>query len=243
MTTDLVQSKDALAAETQSWASRAAGLAIVDRESCTNASLLLRSIKTLRNGVQAFWEPMVEAAMETKRKAEDARKKLANERDKMEAPLIEAENILKRGLLAFEAEQERNRLAEEQRLQAEAQREAEAVTLAAAAAMELEAVTTGDAVLLQEAADILEQPIEAPLVTVVPQVPKVQGVTYRDRWVAHREHVDVRALAAAVASGQAPVTFLVPDLPVINAFARATKGTQEIPGVRFVNDRMVVARG
>lgn len=234
--------KESLAAETSSWASRAAGLKITDRESCTNASLLLRSIKTLRAQVAAFWAPHEDAATETKRKAEAARKALVDEHARMEAPLIEAERILKASLLAFEQEQERIRAEEERRLQAEAQRQAEAVTLAAAAALETEAAKTGDEAMRQEAEDILSQPIEAPAVSVAKMVPKVQGVSYRDNWKAHPT-IDIKALAGAVAAGVVPVAFLTPNLTAINAFARATQGAQPVAGVRFFNDRQVVARG
>jgi hypothetical protein len=242
MSTELVPTKDALAAETQSWASRARGLVVNDRQSCENASLLLRSIKTLRGQVQTWFAPHLDAAMETKRKAEAARKGLADEQARMEAPLIDAEGVLKRSLLEWEAQEEKARLAEEARLQADAQRQAEAVTLAAAAAMEREAVETGNAEMLAEAQDILEQPIEAPVVVVAKQVPKVQGVTYRDNWKAHPE-VNVKALAAAVAAGTAPVTFLTVNMTAINQFARATHGAQPVPGVRFFKDRTIAARG
>ncbi len=160
----------------------------------------------------------------------------------MEAPLIEAERVLKANLLAFEAQQERLRLEEEQRLQEEARKHAEAVTLAAAAALETEAISTGNAEMLAEAVDILEQPIDAPVVSVAKAVPKVQGVTYSDRWEAHPT-INVRALAAAVAAGAVPMTFLVPDMTAINAFARATKGTHPVPGIKFWNNRRVSARG
>lgn len=242
MSTDLIPSKAALETEALSWASRARGLAVVDAESCRNASFLLRSVKTLRGQVQAFWTPHYEAACEVKRKAEVARKGLADEQARMEAPLIEAETLLKQNLLAWEAKEERLRIEEERRLQADAQREAEAVTLAAAAAMESEAIATGNAELLQEAADILEQPIEAPIVSVVKAVPKVQGVTYRDNWKAH-PNIDIRALAAAVAAGTAPLAFLTPNVTAINQFGRATKGVHAVPGVRWFNDRLVAARG
>jgi hypothetical protein len=59
------------------------------------------------------------------------------------------------------------------------------VTLAAAAAMEREAVSTGNTECCRKREDILEQPIEAPVVSVAKSVPKVQGVTYRDNWKAH----------------------------------------------------------
>jgi hypothetical protein len=237
-----VRSKDEIAAEALSWAARARTLVITDAESCTHASQCLRSIKTLRAGVAAFWTPHIEAAMETKRKAEASRKALVDERDRMEVPLVEAEGTLKRGLLAWEAMEEARRREDERRLQAEAQRQAEAVTLAAAAALELEATATGDEGLRQEAMDILSQPIEAPVVSVATSVPKVQGVSYRDNWKAHPD-VDVRALAGAVASGGVPAAFLTPNLVAINQFAKATQGAEPVPGVRFFNDRLIVARG
>lgn len=242
MTTALVVSKDALEKDSRSWAEKARGLAVVDRQSCENASYLLRSVKTLRGQVQAWFAPHIDAAMETKRKAESARKALADERDRMEAPLVDAETVLKRSLLAYEAAEERARLEEEARLQAEAQRHAEAMTLAAAAEMEREAVATGNVEMLAEAADILEQPIEAPVVVVAKQIAKVQGVTYRDQWKAHPE-IDVKALAAAVGAGTAPAAFLAPNYTAINQFARATQGAQPVAGVRFFNDRQIAARG
>ena len=115
------------------------------------------------------------------------------------------------------------------------------MTLAAAAAMETEALATGNTGLLAEAEDILSQPIDAPVVSVERTVPKVQGVTYRDNWKAHPE-IDVKALAAAVANGSAPVTFLSVNMTAINQFARATHGAQAVPGIRWFNDRQIAAR-
>jgi len=234
--------KDSLQAEAGTWSARAAGLRITDTVSCVNASHFLRSIKGLRADIQRWFEPHVENAMEVKRKAEAARKALTDERDQMEAPLVEAESKVKRALLAWETAQERARMAEEARLQAEAQRQAEATTLNAAAALEREAVATGSAEMLQEARDILDQPIEAPVVKVKTFVPKVQGLSYRDNWKAH-DVVDVRKLAAAVAAGTVSPTYLTPNMTALNQTARATQGTQAVPGVRFYNDRQIAARG
>lgn len=243
MSLELVpNSKDSLQAEAQTWAGKAAGLRIIDAESCVNASHFLRSIKGLRADIQRWFEPHVEAAMETKRKAEAARKALTDEQARMEAPLVTAENQVKRALLAWETEQEERRRAGERALQEEAQRRAEAETLEAAAALEKEAVATGDAGLLQEAHDILEQPIDTPVVVVKPLMPKVQGVTYRDNWKAH-DQVDIRALARAVADGLVATTLLHPNMTALNQMARATQGTQKVPGVRFYNDRQIAARG
>lgn len=234
-------SKDGLALEAQSWSAKARGLRIIDRETYLNASHLLQSVKGLRNEIGKWFEPFVEAAMDTKRKAESARKGLTDEQARMEAPLVDAEGFLKQSLLAWEGQQERLRVEQEQALQLEAQRQAEAATLAAAAALELEANATGDAGMLQEAQDILEQPIDAPVVSVAKQMPKVQGITYRDNWKAH-ETIDIKALAADVIAGRAPVNFLIPNMPALQAFARATKGLQPVAGVKFYNDRQIAAR-
>lgn len=233
--------KDGLATEAQSWAARASGLAIVDRESCLHASQFLRSIKGLRSQIYQWFEPHIEAAKETKRKADEARKALVDEYTKMEAPLVEAEVIIKRSLLAYETEQERIRQAEERRLQAEADRQAEAIALAGAAALEMEANRTGNAEMLQEAHDILSQPTEAPVVVVASSLPKVQGVVYRDNWRAFT--TDLRLLAGAVADGSVAANLITPNLTALNQMARATQGGVKVPGVKFFNDRQIAARG
>lgn len=237
----IVTSKEGLATESQTWAAKAKGLRIVDRESYVNAGQLLTSVKYFRAQIANWFAPHVDAAMETKRKAEAARKALVDEKERMEAPLVEAEGLLKQSLLAWDAKQEAMRQEQERQLQAEAQRQAEAATLAAAAAMEAEANATGDDAMLQEAHDILEQPIDTPNVFVKTSMPRVQGVSYRDSWKVHPT-VDVKALAAAVAAGTVPASFLLPNMVALNQFARATKGTQKIPGVRVYNDRQVTAR-
>jgi len=234
-------SKDELAVQANTWAARAAALVITSRETCIDASQLLKSIKHLRAGVAKFWTPHIEAAQETKRKADAARKSLVDERDKMDAPLVQAETVLKRALLSWEAEQEQRRQEEERALQAEAQARAEAATLAAAAALELEGTASGDTHMLAEAADILAQPIEAPVVSVASYQPKVAGVSYRDAWKVHPT-INIRELAAAVAAGTVAPNLLTPNLVALGQMARATEGTAQVPGVRFFNDRTIAAR-
>lgn len=235
-----IATKQDLAAEAQTWAERAKGLRIVDAASCVKASHLLRSIKGLRSDIQRWFAPHIEAVMDVKRKAETARKGLADEQGRMEASLIEAEGVVKKALVAWDTEQERVRLETQRRLQAEAQRKAERLSTETAAAMELEANTLGDAGMLQEAQDIFSQP-NTPVVTVEKLTPKVEGIVYRDNWKA-ADDVDIKALAAAVAAG-APTTFITPNMSALNNFARATKGTASVPGVTFFNDRQIAARG
>jgi hypothetical protein len=233
--------KDSLQRDAMRWAAEVRSLTIDNAAGCVQASHLLRSIKGVRADIQRWFAPHVEAAMETKRRAEAARKQLVDEQDRMEAPLVNAEGVVKRALLAWEQQEEQRRREEEARLQAEAQRLAEEQTLAAAAELETAAHATGDAEMLAEAESILAQPIEAPAVVVRSSVPKVQGISYRDNWTVHPD-INVRALAAAVASGTAPATFLVPNMTAIRQWARATQGGQTLPGIRVVNDRQIAAK-
>lgn len=234
--------KDDLRRDALRWASEVQSLSIDNAEGCVQASYLLRSIKGVRADIQRWFAPHVEAAMETKRRAETARKQLVDEQERMEAPLVNAEGVVKRALLTWERAEEDRRRAEEARLQAEAQRLAEEQTIAAAAELETAAHATGDAEMLAEAAAILEQPIEAPAVVVRSTVPKVQGISYRDNWTVHPD-INVRALAAAVANGTAPSTFLLPNMTAIRQWAKATQGGQTVPGIKVVNDRQIAARG
>ena len=115
--------KATLARDASHWSAQVAQLVIRTADDCLQASYLLRSIKGVRTDIQRWFAPHIESAMETKRRAEAARKGLADECDRMQAPLVLAENTVKRALLSWEQEQERARLAEQARLQAEAQRE------------------------------------------------------------------------------------------------------------------------
>lgn len=245
-TTELVTAapldKGGLVAEADRWSAMVRDLRITDRASCEQASFLLRSIKNVRADIQRWFAPHVERAMDAKRQAEAARKGLVDEQTRMEQPLIEAEALVKRNLLAYEQEAERRRADEEARLQAEAQARAEAETLAAAAALEAEAVATGDTEMLAEAESLLAQPVDAPAVLVKSAMPKVQGVVYRDNWTVHPV-IDVQALAGAVARGEAPTSFLAPNLTALRAWAKATQGGVTLPGVRVINDRQIAVRG
>src|SRR3990167_2842448 len=101
-----------------------------------------------------------------------------------EAPLIDAETILKAKLVSYDEEQERIRRQEEARLRNLARQEEERRHLEQAAAMEREAAATGDTQLQAEAEALLDTPIETPVVSVEKATPKVAGLSYSERWSA-----------------------------------------------------------
>jgi hypothetical protein len=66
---------------------------------------------------------------------------------------------------------------------------------------------------------------------------RVEGVGSRAQWGG--EVTDMAALLKAIVEGKAPITFVEPNTAAINAFARATKGSQEVPGVAFGEKKII----
>ena len=75
--------------------------------------------------------------------------------------------------------------------------------------------------------------LDAPLPVPVAPSEKLaaEGITVRETW--HAELVYLRLLVAEVAAGRAPLTLLALDEPAANAFARSTRGSVEVPGLRI----------
>ena len=115
--------------------------------------------------------------------------------------------------------------------------------LAAAAALERDAIEAGDAGMLQEAQEILAQPIVAPTVVVAPiaPTPKLAGGTFHDNWKP-RQPIDLKALVKAAAKDDTLLPFLMANLSVINKYADVAKDVIAVPGIRFYNDRYLVQR-
>jgi hypothetical protein len=112
-----------------------------------------------------------------------------------------------------------------------ARKEAEESAIRAAEALQKEGLTA--------AADaVLEAPIVAPKV-VMEEVAKDTGVSYRDIYSA--EVIDFMALVKAVASGTVPAYYLTPSETALNQWARTSKGTESIPGVK-VNVETIQSR-
>jgi len=199
------------------WPQRAGALTITTPDTYVDAGEMLKGIKALRNEIDATFDPIIKAAHAAHVEA-NAQKKRA------ELPLAEAEAILKRGLIAFDAEQERIRRAEEQRLQELARQEAETQRLADAAALEREASASVDLTegyhLRREAEALLEQPIVAPVVVVEKATPKVAGISFSTTW---RFRV--------VDPTKVPREYLAVDTLKVGGVVRAMKGETNIPGI------------
>ena len=214
----------------------AKALVIQDEPSYQRAGLMLRTVKDYLRRVAEVCEPVVSAAWAAHRAA-------VAQRTNLEAPAKEAEGVLKRAMIGYTEEIDRQRRETQRRAAAEV----EAARLAAvaeeeerqvAAAMEAEANGQEEQVAAILTAPIVVAPFTPPV--VLPSKPKVEGVSYREDWTA--EIFDLLELVRAVAAGRQPVSLLQPDMTVLNGMARALKSVMNVPGVRSVSRRVVAAR-
>lgn len=238
MAIPLVESVDDMTTKTVTeqaltWPERARGIAITDRDTCVRASELLIDIKSLRKEVDAAFDPIIG-------KAHEAHKEACSQKKRAETPLIEAEGILKRALVAFEGEQERLRREEERRLQELARQEEEASRAREAAALEAQANATGDESLRAEAEQLISEPVALPSVYVPPSMPKVSGISFRENWRID-PNVDLKALCVAIARGEQPTSLVCANTTALNGLARSLKGQMKVPGVKIVCEKVASA--
>lgn len=181
------------------------------------ATEFLKQVKACRKRIADVFGPIVKAAHEAHKRAK------AGQND-AEAPLDQAEQHVKRLVVAYDEAQEQKRI--------EAQREAERL-----AREQAEAFLLNDAAELMaaghhdQAMAMLDQPVAVPVVIAEKQVPQVQGISYRESW--QFEIVDLHAI---------PRQFMVPDEKAIGAVVRALKGNANIPGVRTYATKIASVR-
>lgn len=231
---ELVVDSRAVTSEASGWPDRAKATVITDSASYMAACELLKGIKALRAKIAETFDPHI-------KRAYDAHTALCKEKRTAEAPLTEAEGVLKRLCAAYDDAQERLRVLEEQRLQALAREDEERRRLNEAAALEREGNATGDATLVDEAHALLEQPIEATTVLAERTIPKVAGISYRDTWSARV--VSLPKLIAYVAAHPQHANLLVPNQAALNSLARSLKGGMAIDGVSAVCQKITAASG
>ena len=216
--------RDTVVTEALSWPERARAAVVRTVEDYTRAADLLKGIKALRQKIADTFDPHV-------RRAHEAHKALVREKSDAEAPLSEAERIIKNALVAFDQEQERLRREEEARQRELARVAEEARVLEQAAAMEIEAHEYGDTGLAAEAEALIQRPIQAPpIAPVAKATPKVAGISMRTVY-------KFRIVNAALV----PRQYLTVDEQKIGGVVRALGQAANIPGVEVYPDQVVAA--
>lgn len=220
------------------WPERAKAVQITSSETYTQSAELLLAIRALRNEVNQAFDPIIADAHK-------AHKTACDQKRRAETPLLEAETIIKRGLVAYTTEQDRKRRAEESRLREIQRQEEETRRLNEAAALETEANATGDLALKEQAEALIEAPIPVmPVETETKAPPKVDGISYRDVYRGDVVDLDALVLAAmADKTGQLRGYLKIePNQSAIDAMARSLREKLAIPGVRLVVDKIPVTR-
>jgi hypothetical protein len=214
----------AVADEALAWPDRAKAAVITDADTYATACGLLLGIKDLRKKIAETFDPHV-------RRAHEAHKALVKEKADAEAPLTQAEVILKGALTAYDREQERLRQEEQRRIDEAARREAERLALEQAAALEAEGHATGDAAMVAEAHAIIDAPIApVPMAPAVKATPKVAGVALRKSWAFR-----------IVNANLVPRQYHVIDESKIRGVVRSLGQAANIPGVEVYEETSVAA--
>ncbi|MFA6290154.1 MAG: hypothetical protein WC637_00155 [Victivallales bacterium] len=195
---------------------QAKAIMIRTNDDYVRAGEILLVIKDLRKEIDSFFDPICKKAFE-------AHKEAVAQKKRADAPLVEAEGIIKPRISAWNAEQEKIRQAEEMRLREIARKEEEERRLQEA----IQAEAFGQK---EEAAAILDEKPQVAPVIVPKSVPKVQGISTQKRWTFR---ISNPALI--------PREYLTIDEQKIGAVVRALKDQAKIPGVEVYSEDVISA--
>jgi len=214
-----------LASKAAEWPAKARSLTIASPEQYSQAGALLTGVKALLKEIDASCSPVIKAALAAHRAALTQKKQL-------EAPLLEAEELIKRLMgeylraEQFRRQQEHERRIDEMVEQARAQRAQQVQALEA----------SGDSALAQAVATA-PLPIQP---TLEEPAPTAAGIAVRKIYRA--EVTDFAVLVRSVHEGRCPLKVLKPDQAVLNTFARAMGENLNWPGVTVHEDVSISAR-
>lgn len=188
-----------------------------------HALTLLADVMGAETRIEAVFKPSIDAAKESKRKAEAARVEIVALRDQVLAPVLAARGTISAKCKAFELE--------ERRAAEETQKAMERSALAAQEQQrELDAAMADTQ---EEAEDALTAPLPEPVVAVVrPEVAKVAGVTSRETWSA--EITDKLEFYRGCVERNDMYLAGEPNMVALNSRARNEKKDMKIPGVKAV---------
>lgn len=194
---------------------RATSMIVSDVETYHEAATMLLGVKALKKNIEEYFRPLKEAAHKahkaiTQREAEEL------------AKLSPAMAHLSNTMATWNAEQERQRRIEQERLDAEARKLAEEQQIA-------EAILAANAGDHAEADAILAEPVQVVAPILQSAVPKVAGLAMKSTWSA--EVTSLKELVLAVAQRKAPIECLEASQTFLNMQARALKGNLRYPGV------------
>jgi len=184
---------------------------------------LLGRVMWAATRIKGIFAPSIEAAKESKRKAELARSEIMLLQDQVLAPVLDARKTISDKCSAFEREERRVAALNQAALEKEALAKQE----------EQRAMDAAMAGTEEEAEEALTEPLDVPFVpTVRPEVANVAGISSRETWAA--EVTDI-LLFAAWCIEHRHAYLLAANVVALNSRARAERDKLSIPGVRAVS--------
>jgi hypothetical protein len=202
---------------------QAKALKVIDSPSYVAAGELWKTIKGIRAKVAETFDSNI-------KKAHELHKGLVAEKKRHDAPLDEAERMVKQAMSRYDQEQERNRREEQARLEAIARKQEQERRLqeAIVAEEELRAQGATKEEAAQEAAAIIDEPVSVAPVVLPKATPKLAGgPVYRTIWKFRIINVNL-----------IPRQYMVPDEKAIGGVIRSSQGKISIPGVTAYEERV-----
>jgi len=197
-------------------------MVIIDNEGLEIAANLLLGIKDLRKKIADTFDPIID-------KAHKAHKEAIAQKKKTEAPLVEAERIIKPKMGKYREQQDRERQAEIRRQEELARKAMEEQQLQDA----IEADLSGNK---EEAEAILDDELMPVPTPKVEKPMKPEGIAFRENWSF--EIVDVNKI---------PRAYMMPNEKLIGSTVRLIKNKvaaeKTIPGIRVSMEKVPYGRG
>ena len=199
------------------------GLTISNQIEYEGASEFLKQIKAQQKKVDETFDPIISRAFQTHKEA-------CNQKNKFSNPLKNAEKIVKNLLDAYRQKKEAEAREAQRKSQELADKEAarKQKLLDEQIAKAKEAGNEAKVEKLEEKKENL-QPVIVPV--IAPEIGKVEGISYRDKWSA--QVIDANAI---------PRAYMIPNIEALNKIAQGCKGSLNIPGVKFNCEKIVSSR-
>jgi len=230
MQADLVEARELQAVEQEinPVLLQAGALSVTNAEQYQGAADFLKQLKDAQKKVTDFFSPI-------KKKAHDAWKSITAKESEVLTPLKDAENTVKGKMLTYQRQEEEKRQAEQRRLQAEADERARKDR--ERLLKHAESLKTPEK---QEEYRQAAEEVQAPVVTVQSEAPRVAGISTRKTWKA--EVINKKAFVEAALKDDNLLAFLEIDMSKMNKLAAATKGQISYPGIKFFEEQTLASR-
>ena len=205
---------------------RAEGVPVMNDVEFASAGSLLKEIKQMQKKVKEYWEPL-------RAKAKAAYDDVLSRKKEMLAPLESAEKMLKAKMGAYSDEKNRKARMQEEAMRLLARQEMER-KLEEAATAEAEGDVVGAEFALAEA-EVMEGVASNSIVQV--KAPRADGVSRSKTW----EIVEVDSSMVPVNFGGEEIRPV--DLKAVMRIIKASKGTVQIPGIKYEENTTISVRG